>query len=215
MRMILLGPPGAGKGTQASALTEEYDLVHISTGDIFRENIRNKTPLGLKVTDYLSKGELVPDNLTIDLVWDRLDQEDVKDGFMLDGFPRTLKQAEALDQGLQERHQKLDVVLAIEVDSEILIRRLAGRRVCQECGATYHVDVNPTKVQGVCDVCGGAVIQRADDTESTVKERIEVYEAQTKPLIDYYRNQGLLQEVNGAQDVAAVTSEIHEKLSNL
>lgn len=208
MRYVLLGPPGAGKGTQASFLVEEYGMLHISTGDIFRSNIKNETELGKKVKSYLDQGQLVPDQLTIDLVWDRLDQEDAKDGFLLDGFPRTISQAEALEQGLEERGLALDGALLIDVDKDVLIRRLAGRRVCSQCGATYHVDNNKPKVEGVCDICGGEIIQRDDDSEDTVRNRIEVYENQTSPLIDYYKERDLLYHIDGDQEVSAVSEDI-------
>lgn len=212
MKFVLLGPPGAGKGTQASFLVKEYDVVHISTGDIFRSNIKNETELGKKVKAYLSEGKLVPDELTIDLIWDRLDKEDCENGFLLDGFPRTIAQAEALDQGLKERETKLDYIISISVPNEELIRRLAGRRVCPECGTSYHVDSNPSKRGNFCDHCGNELIQRDDDTEETVCQRIEVYEKQTAPLVDYYKKQGILLDINGAQDVHVVTEEIRKAI---
>ena len=216
MRLVLLGPPGAGKGTQASNIIKEYDVVHISTGDIFRKNIKEQTELGKKVKDYLDKGLLVPDELTVDLVWDRLDQDDCKDGFLLDGFPRTLAQADALQKGLEERNIKLDKVINIEVDKSVLVKRLAGRRVCTNCGATYHVDVKPTKVEGVCDECKGhSVIQRDDDKEETVLNRIEVYENETAPLIGYYNNLDLIYNVDGTLPVDEVFEKIKSYLSNM
>ena len=216
MRLVLLGPPGAGKGTQAANIIKEYDVVHISTGDIFRKNIKEQTELGKKVKDYLDKGLLVPDELTVDLVWDRLDQDDCKDGFLLDGFPRTLAQADALQKGLEERNIKLDKVINIEVDKSVLVKRLAGRRVCTNCGATYHVDVKPTKVEGVCDECKGhSVIQRDDDKEETVLNRIEVYENETAPLIGYYNNLDLIYNVDGTLPVDEVFEKIKSYLSNM
>ncbi|MDL2310848.1 adenylate kinase [Peptostreptococcaceae bacterium OttesenSCG-928-C18] len=216
MRLVLLGPPGAGKGTQASNIIKEYDVVHISTGDIFRKNIKEQTELGKKVKDYLDKGMLVPDELTVDLVWDRLDQDDCKDGFLLDGFPRTLAQADALQKGLEERNIKLDKVINIEVDKNVLVKRLAGRRVCTNCGATYHVDAKPTKVDGVCDECKGhSVIQRDDDKEETVLNRIEVYENQTAPLIGYYKDLDLLYNVDGTLPVDKVFEKIKSYLSKM
>ena len=213
MRLILLGPPGAGKGTQASSIVAEYGITHISTGDIFRHNIKNETELGKKVKSYLDNGQLVPDELTIDLVWDRLSKEDCKNGFLLDGFPRTINQAEALQKGLEERGLKLDRVINIDVDKNILVKRLSGRRVCKNCGETYHVDNKPSEKEGVCDKCSGEVIQRADDNEKTVLDRIEVYENQTFPLIDFYKNLGLILTVDGTLSIEDVFSQIKESLS--
>ena len=213
MRLILLGPPGAGKGTQASSIVAEYGITHISTGDIFRHNIKNETELGKKVKSYLDKGQLVPDELTIDLVWDRLSKDDCKKGFLLDGFPRTINQAEALQKGLEERGLKLDRVINIDVDKNILVKRLSGRRVCKNCGETYHVDNKPSEKEGVCDKCSGEVIQRADDNEKTVLDRIEVYESQTFPLIDFYKNLGLILTVDGTLSIEDVFSQIKESLS--
>ena len=213
MRLILLGPPGAGKGTQASSIVAEYGITHISTGDIFRHNIKNETELGKKVKSYLDKGQLVPDELTIDLVWDRLSKDDCKKGFLLDGFPRTINQAEALQKGLEERGLKLDKVINIDVDKNILVNRLSGRRVCKNCGETYHIDNKPTLKDGVCDKCSGEVIQRAYDNEKTVLDRIEVYEKQTFPLIDFYKNLGLILTVDGTLSIEDVFSQIKESLS--
>ena len=213
MRLILLGPPGAGKGTQASSIVAEYGITHISTGDIFRHNIKNETELGKKVKSYLDKGQLVPDELTIDLVWDRLSKDDCKKGFLLDGFPRTINQAEALQKGLEKRGLKLDKVVNIDVDKNILVKRLSGRRVCKNCGETYHIDNKPTLKDGVCDKCSGEVIQRADDNEKTVLDRIEVYEKQTFPLIDFYKNLGLILTVDGTLSIEDVFSQIKESLS--
>ena len=213
MRLILLGPPGAGKGTQASSIVAEYGITHISTGDIFRHNIKNETELGKKVKSYLDKGQLVPDELTIDLVWDRLSKDDCKKGFLLDGFPRTINQAEALQKGLEERGLKLDKVINIDVDKNILVKRLSGRRVCKNCGETYHIDNKPTLKDGVCDKCSGEVIQRADDNEKTVLDRIEVYEKQTFPLIDFYKNLGLILTVDGTLSIEDVFSQIKESLA--
>lgn len=212
MRVVLLGPPGAGKGTQAVNIKDDLNIPHISTGDIFRSNIKNGTELGKEVQGYLEKGALVPDELTTSIVWDRLDQEDCKDGFLLDGFPRTLTQAEALKAGLEERNLSLDAVVNIEVPAEVLVRRLSGRRVCTSCGASYHVDANPTAVDGVCDKCSETVIQRSDDNEETVSNRIEVYEKQTAPLIDFYTNEGLIRSFDGTKDINAITEEILQSL---
>lgn len=212
MRLVLLGPPGAGKGTQAMNLVDQYGLVHVSTGDLFRANIKNNTDLGKKVKAYLSSGKLVPDELTIALVWDRLDQEDTKKGYLLDGFPRTIAQAQALDRGLEERGEKIDGAVCIDVPSEVLIERLAGRRVCPECGASYHIKDNPPKKEGICDRCGVALEQRKDDTEETVKDRIDVYHKNTEPLIDFYQKQDKLIKINGNQGVDQVSQEIYKAL---
>ncbi|MDY3052729.1 MAG: adenylate kinase [Ndongobacter sp.] len=205
MRFVLLGPPGAGKGTQASILEEKYGVVHISTGDIFRSNIKNETELGKKVKEYLAAGALVPDELTIDLVWDRLNEDDCVKGFLLDGFPRTLAQAKALDERMKECELAIDYALNFTVPNDVLIRRLAGRRVCPECGSTFHIDNHPS---GVCDECGSELIQREDDTEQVIRDRIKVYETQTAPLVDYYRQQGCLISVDGTRPVADVTQAI-------
>ena len=212
MRLILLGPPGAGKGTQAKRVIEEFDIPHISTGDIFRKNIKEKTELGQKVEGLLAQGKLVPDELTIEIVWDRLDQEDCKNGFLLDGFPRTIPQAEALDEGLAKRGLKLDRVLNIDVDKDSLVKRLSGRRVCPNCGASYHIDNNPPKVEGICDVCQTPVIQREDDKEQTVLDRIKVYDSQTKPLVDFYSKQDLVFTVDGTLPIDEITNKLVTEL---
>lgn len=212
MRLILLGPPGAGKGTQAKRVIEEFDIPHISTGDIFRKNIKEKTELGQKVEGLLAEGKLVPDELTIEIVWDRLDQEDCKNGFLLDGFPRTIPQAEALDEGLAKRGLKLDRVLNIYVDKDSLVKRLSGRRVCPNCGASYHIDNNPPKVEGICDVCQTPVIQREDDKEQTVLDRIKVYDSQTKPLVDFYNKQDLVFTVDGTLPIDEITNKLVTEL---
>ena len=212
MRLILLGPPGAGKGTQAKRVIEEFDIPHISTGDIFRKNIKEKTELGQKVEGLLAEGKLVPDELTIEIVWDRLDQEDCKNGFLLDGFPRTIPQAEALDEGLAKRGLKLDRVLNIDVDKDSLVKRLSGRRVCPNCGASYHIDNNTPKVEGICDVCQTPVIQREDDKEQTVLDRIKVYDSQTKPLVDFYNKQDLVFTVDGTLPIDEITNKLVTEL---
>lgn len=212
MRLILLGPPGAGKGTQAKRVIEEFDIPHISTGDIFRKNIKEKTELGQKVEGLLAQGKLVPDELTIEIVWDRLDQEDCKNGFLLDGFPRTIPQAEALDEGLAKRGLKLDRVLNIDVDKDSLVKRLSGRRICPNCGASYHIDNNPTKVEGICDACQTPVIQREDDKEETVLDRIKVYDSQTKPLVDFYNKQDLVFTVDGTLPIDEITNKLVTEL---
>lgn len=208
MNIILLGPPGAGKGTQAKAISKEYSIPHISTGDIFRYNISNGTPLGVEAKKYIDKGHLVPDNLTIDLIKDRLNNDDCKNGFLLDGFPRTVNQAEALEDLLKGMQKKLNTALLIDVPKSFIIDRMTGRRVCINCGASYHVRYNPTKAEGKCDVCGSDVIQRADDTESTVSERLEVYDAQTQPLINFYKEKNLLSVVDGTQTIEDVFKDI-------
>lgn len=208
MRLVILGPPGAGKGTQADFIVENYKTPHISTGDIFRENIKTGTELGKKAKSYMDKGLLVPDELVIEIVKDRLTKEDVKEGFLLDGFPRTVAQAVALDAFLEERGESLDSVLNIDVDTDILVERAVGRRVCKTCGASYHVKYNPPKEDGVCDKDQGPLIQRDDDTEATVKTRIKVYFEQTAPLIDYYKAQGLLDNIDGKEDIDTIRKEI-------
>lgn len=208
MKLVILGPPGAGKGTQAEYIVERYNIPHISTGDIFRENIKNNTELGKEAKSYMDKGLLVPDDLVIALVEDRLNKADAKEGFLLDGFPRTVAQAVSLDSILDKNNDKLTRVINISVDPEILIERAVGRRVCKTCGMTYHVKFNPPKEEGICDKDGTKLIQRDDDTEETVKTRISVYFDQTAPLIDYYRAQNLLVDIDGAKDIDKVFEDI-------
>lgn len=208
MKLVILGPPGAGKGTQAEYIVKRYNIPHISTGDIFRENIKNNTELGKEAKSYMDKGLLVPDDLVIALVEDRLNKDDAKEGFLLDGFPRTVAQAVSLDSILDKNEDKLTKVINISVDPEILIERAVGRRVCKTCGMTYHVKFNPPKEEGVCDKDGTKLIQRDDDTEETVKTRISVYFDQTAPLIDYYRAQNLLIDIDGAKDIDKVFDDI-------
>lgn len=212
MRIVLLGPPGAGKGTQAAKIIEEYSVPHISTGDIFRKNLKEGTPLGIKAKEYMDQGLLVPDELVVDLVKDRLLEEDCKDGFMLDGFPRTVLQAESLEEELTRLGQTLNAVININVDAELLFKRLTGRRICKSCGATYHVYFNPTKSEGLCDKCGGELYQRDDDQETTVRKRLEVYQDQTQPLIDYYKNKGTLVDIDGVGEIDDVFSRINASL---
>lgn len=208
MRLILLGAPGAGKGTQATFIKEEFKIPHISTGDIFRANIRENTPLGIKAKEFINEGKLVPDELTIDLVKDRLLQDDCKNGFLLDGFPRNLNQADALRLFLKEHGMDLDAVVDIEVDKNALVQRISGRRMCKDCGASYHIIFKKPKVEGICDICGGQLYQRDDDKEETVLKRIGVYEKETSPLIDFYRNENLLIEIDGNRNVGEITNDI-------
>lgn len=212
MRAVLLGPPGAGKGTQAVRLVDKYHVPQISTGDIFRKNIKEGTELGKKAQEYMNSGQLVPDELVIDLVKDRLQQDDCRNGYLLDGFPRTIFQAEALDKFLEEQGQKLDAVINFEVGYDTLIERLTGRRVCRSCGAGYHVKNMPPKKDGVCDKCGGELEQRKDDTKETAVNRISVYEESTAPLIDYYRKTGALRNFNGETDPDELLKEIASEL---
>lgn len=207
MKLVLLGAPGAGKGTQASNLAEMLQVPHISTGDIFRANMRENTPLGVKAKSYMDQGLLVPDELTVDLVMDRLAQEDCQNGYILDGFPRTIAQADAL-----AAKETLDAAVNIDVEDSAIIDRMGGRRVCPACGESYHVKYNPPKKEGVCDKCGQVLIVRKDDVPETVQKRLEVYHEQTAPLISYYEKQGKLVTVNGAQAPSQVTASIMEAL---
>lgn len=212
MRLILLGPPGAGKGTQAEGIASKYDIPHISTGDIFRKNIKEGTELGKKAQDYMNKGLLVPDSLVVAIVEDRLKEDDTKSGFLLDGFPRTVVQAEALDDVLENMKTSLDKVVNIKVDSNILVERAVGRRICKNCAATYHVKFNAPKVDSVCDKCDGELYQRSDDNEETVSKRVNVYFDETAPLIEYYTNKSKLVEINGEQDIDKVFNDIVKAL---
>lgn len=208
MILILLGPPGAGKGTQAVAIAKQAGIAHVATGDLFRENIRNQTELGKQAKVYVDRGELVPDQITVGMLLDRLDRPDTQKGVLLDGFPRTVEQARALDGALQERGQAVDRVLYINVSEEEVVRRLAGRWTCRQCGAVYHQVFSPPKEPGKCDQCGGELYQRDDDKPETVRNRLGVYNQQTAPLIDYYRGQSKLLEVNGEQGAEAVGKEL-------
>ena len=208
MKIVLLGPPGAGEGTQAKSISNRYSIPHISTGDIFRKNISENTPLGIEAKSYMDNGQLVPDEVTINMVKDRLQQDDCKNGYLLDGFPRTVHQAEAVDNFLTEREESIDTALLIEVPKEFILERMTGRRVCPSCGASYHIKFNPPTNDGKCDLCGSDVIQRKDDTEETVKERLDVYENQTQPLIDFYKNKKQLSVVDGTQAINEVFESI-------
>ena len=208
MKIIMLGAPGAGKGTQAKMIAEKCGIPHISTGDIFRANIKNGTELGAKAKEYMDKGLLVPDELVCDLVVDRIQQADCEKGYILDGFPRTIPQAEALENALNAIEQKLDYAIDIDVPDENIINRMSGRRACVGCGATYHVLFNPTKVEGKCDVCGESLILRDDDKPETVKKRLDVYHTQTQPFIDFYTERKVLVEVDGTQSMDKVFDDI-------
>ena len=208
--IILMGPPGAGKGTQAKLIIQTFNLPHISTGDMFREAMKNETPLGLKAKSYIDQGHLVPDDVTIGIVEERLTQDDCKGGFLLDGFPRTIPQAEALDKMMEKMHRKIDLVIDVETPKEELIRRISGRRVCKSCGAPYHVDTMKPKVDGVCDICGGTLIQRKDDNVEALEVRLNHYEHETKPLLDYYKEAGNLVTLDGSKGKDLLFVEVSE-----
>jgi adenylate kinase len=208
VKLLIMGPPGAGKGTQAEVLVKELNITHISTGDMFRAAIKEGTEMGKKAKEYMDKGELVPDSVVVGMVKERLSQPDCKGGFLLDGFPRTVAQAEALDETLKSMGIKLDGVINIAVPREKLMERLTGRRVCRSCGASYHVIFNKPQVEGKCNSCGGELYQRSDDNEVAVGNRLDVYEAQTQPLIDYYARQGLLKNINGDQEIKKVLADV-------
>lgn len=212
MKIIMLGAPGAGKGTQAKKIAEKYSIPHISTGDIFRANIKNGTELGNKAKTYMDQGLLVPDELTCDLVVDRIQQDDAREGYVLDGFPRTIPQAEALDKALAEFGDKIDYAIDVNVPDENIVKRMGGRRACVGCGATYHLVYAPTKTEGICDVCGKELILRDDDKPETVQKRLNVYHEQTQPLIDYYTKAGILKTVDGTVDINDVFAAIVEIL---
>lgn len=208
MKIIMLGAPGAGKGTQAKKIAEKYGIPHISTGDIFRANIKNDTELGRQAKTYMDKGELVPDELTVNLVIDRFKQPDCTGGYVLDGFPRTIPQAQALDSALEALGERIDYAVNVEVPDENIVRRMSGRRACVGCGATYHVKYNAPKAEGICDACGEKLILRDDDKAETVQNRLSVYHDQTQPLIDYYAQKSILKEVDGTQDMEDVFRDI-------
>ena len=216
LNLMLMGLPGAGKGTQAEKIVDEYKIPHISTGDIFRAAMKNGTPMGLEAKKFIDKGELVPDEVTNGIVKERLAKDDVNDGYMLDGFPRNMAQAEALDEFGKELGKSLNCVINIHVDPESLMERLTGRYICRDCGATYHKVFNPTKVEGTCDRCGGhEFFQREDDKPETVKNRLDVNIKMNTPLLDFYKKQGLLHEVNGNQDIDKVFADIKEILDHI
>ena len=212
MKIIMLGAPGAGKGTQAKMISEKYHLPHISTGDIFRANIRNGTELGKEAMGYMDKGLLVPDELTVRILLDRVAKEDCKNGYILDGFPRNIPQAEVLDKELTRLGDKIDIVIDMEVPDESIIKRMTGRRACTSCGATYHIVNVPPKKEGVCDKCGEELILRDDDREETVKKRLNIYHEQTQPLIDFYGKKGILKTVDGTREMHEVFGAIVEIL---
>lgn len=208
MKIIMLGAPGAGKGTQAKMIAKKYNIPHISTGDIFRANIKNNTELGQKAKTFMDQGLLVPDELTLELIMDRFQQDDCKNGYVLDGFPRTIPQAEALTKALDKAGEKVDYAIDVEVPDENIVTRMSGRRACVSCGGTYHIVFNPTKEEGICDACGNALVLRDDDKPETVAKRLNVYHDQTKPLIEYYDGLHVLKVVDGTKDVAEVFDTI-------
>lgn len=214
MRLIMLGAPGAGKGTQAKKLASKYDIPHISTGDIFRANIKNETELGHKAKEYMDQGLLVPDSLTLELVADRLSQADAQNGFVLDGFPRTIPQATSLDETLTAMESPIDAALNIHVEDDVIIKRMSGRRACEKCGATYHITNNPPQVEGVCDICGGKLVLRKDDEPETVQKRLQVYHDQTQPLIDFYEAKGLLKTVDGTMPIDVIFDTVVDILGD-
>jgi adenylate kinase len=206
--VILLGPPASGKGTQAARLEDKLGIPHVASGDLFRYNLKNETELGLKAKTYMDAGELVPDDVTIAMVLDRLSRDDCEDGALLDGFPRTIPQAEALDEALEEEGESIDLVLNIQVPEDVLIKRVTGRRLCRQCGASYHLEYKPPEEPGVCDKCGGELYQRDDDTEETARKRLQVYREQTQPLVDYYRDKDILVNIDGDQSIDEVTESL-------
>ncbi len=214
MKIVMLGAPGAGKGTQAKRIAAKFSIPHISTGDIFRANIKNNTPLGAKAKSYMDKGELVPDELVIELIMDRFAQNDCVNGYVLDGFPRTIPQAEELDKALKSVNDNLDYAIDVEVPDDNIINRMSGRRACVNCGATYHIVHNPPKVENECDTCNGELILRDDDKPETVKNRLDVYHTQTEPLLKYYTEKGILYTVDGTQDMDTVFDSICKIVGN-
>ena len=208
MKIIMLGAPGAGKGSQASRLATEYQLPHIATGDIFRANLKEETELGKRAKSFMDKGELVPDDITIAMLLERIHKEDCKNGYILDGFPRTIPQAEALKEALAKKDEKIDLALDVEASDELIIKRMAGRRTCPACGAIYHIVTLPPKTDGICDRCGADLIQRKDDNEETVKNRLKIYHEVTKPLISYYKKEGILEEIDGAEELDKVFEKV-------
>ena len=208
MKIVMLGAPGAGKGTQAKMIAEKYSIPHISTGDIFRANIKEGTPLGLEAKSYMDQGKLVPDELTVKILLDRVAKDDCKNGYVLDGFPRTIPQANVLKEALEKTNDKIDYAINVDVPDENIVRRMSGRRACVTCGATYHIEHVPPKTEGICDKCGSNLILRDDDKPETVLNRLKIYHEQTQPLIDFYNNEGILKEVDGTIDVRDVFENI-------
>jgi adenylate kinase len=215
VNLVLMGLPGAGKGTQAERIVEKYGIPHISTGDMFRAAIKEETDLGIQAKSFMDKGNLVPDEVTIGIVRERLSKEDCNQGFLLDGFPRTVAQADALETILSDLNKRINFVINIDVDKDILMERLTGRRICKSCGSTYHLVFNPPAADDVCDRCGGELYQRADDNEETVQNRLEVNLKQTKPLLDFYETKGYLQNINGQQDIRNVFADLDKLLGSL
>ena len=208
MKIVMLGAPGAGKGTQAKMIAEKYTIPHISTGDIFRANIKEGTPLGLEAKSYMDQGKLVPDELTVKILLDRVAKDDCRNGYVLDGFPRTIPQANVLKEALEKQNDKIDYAINVDVPDENIVRRMSGRRACVTCGATYHIEHVPPKTEGICDKCGSELILRDDDKPETVLNRLKIYHDQTQPLIDFYSNEGILKEVDGTIDVKDVFENI-------
>ena len=208
MKIVMLGAPGAGKGTQAKMIADKYSIPHISTGDIFRANIKEGTPLGLEAKSYMDQGKLVPDELTVKILLDRVAKDDCKNGYVLDGFPRTIPQANVLKDALSKQNDKIDFAINVDVPDENIVRRMSGRRACVTCGATYHIEHVPPKTEGICDKCGSELILRDDDKPETVLNRLKIYHEQTQPLIDFYNNEGILKEVDGTVDVKVVFENI-------
>jgi adenylate kinase len=215
VNLVLMGLPGAGKGTQAEKIVAQYGVPHISTGDMFRAAMKDGTELGLKAKSFMDKGELVPDEVTIGIVGERLSKEDCKKGFLLDGFPRTVPQAEALEKILADLNKNIDYVINIDVKIDVLMERLTGRRICKDCGATYHLVFNPPSKEGICDRCGGELYQRADDNAETVQNRLDVNVKQAQPLLDFYQSKGYLRTINGLQEINKVFGEVEQLLGDL
>ena len=215
MNIILMGLPGAGKGTQASEIVKKFPIPHISTGDMFRKAIKDETDLGKEAKSYMDRGELVPDEVTVGIVKERISEDDAKKGFLLDGFPRTIDQAESLSQIMSELDREIDAVINIEVPEEELMNRLTGRRICEKCGTTYHLVFNPPKVDGICDIDGGKLYQREDDNPETVSNRLSVNVKQSKPILEYYNNKGVLKNIDGSKDIDEVTNDVIDILNHL
>lgn len=215
MNIILMGLPGAGKGTQASEIVKKFPIPHISTGDMFRKAIKDETDLGKEAKTYMDRGELVPDEVTVGIVKERISEDDAKKGFLLDGFPRTIDQAESLSQIMSELDREIDAVINIEVPEEELMNRLTGRRICEKCGTTYHLVFNPPKVDGICDIDGGKLYQREDDNPETVSNRLSVNVKQSKPILEYYNNKGVLKNIDGSKDIDEVTNDVIDILDHL